>query len=305
VEETRETGTSKIVEPPQEVELPSGQSLDPVAVEAFLRKSPARFVTILGDRDSGKTTLICSIYDRFLRGPFAGCLFAGSRSLFDLERWSHPSREASGGVVPETAHTSLDEGLRFFHLAVAKTADPKQRSDLMFSDRAGEFYRSVRNVPERAQELDEVRAADTLVLLLDGKRLAQADEREQALSSVRQIIRLFVDADVLQHRPALQIVTTKLDLVEKSAERSLIAGRTAELKARLSQDYEAKFSKLSFHAISARDPANTLPPAHNVDTLFAEWVEQQSEVALPGHVPDLPLSSQFDRLLNRIRWETA
>src|SRR5688572_30114227 len=50
--------------PTSVVQLPRGEPLSPAEVDEFLRWRPAKMVAILGERDSGKTTLICALYDR-------------------------------------------------------------------------------------------------------------------------------------------------------------------------------------------------------------------------------------------------
>ena len=80
--------------------LLSGESLVPAEVDRFLLRKPAKFVTIVGEFDSGKTTLICALYDRFLKGGFAGYLFSGSHTLLGFEKRSHHSRVDSGRIAP-------------------------------------------------------------------------------------------------------------------------------------------------------------------------------------------------------------
>src|SRR5689334_12983829 len=59
----------------ERISLASGEALTSDEVEQFLRWRAATFVTIIGDSDSGKTTLICALYDRFLHGGFGGLQF--------------------------------------------------------------------------------------------------------------------------------------------------------------------------------------------------------------------------------------
>jgi hypothetical protein len=145
---------------PETVLLASGDTLDVNAVDEFLRWRPAIFVAIIGDRDSGKTTLISTIYDRYLRGPFAGQAFAGSRTLIGLERRSYDSRVASGRIRLETPRTSIAEGLRFFHLALVQGGRQELRRDLMLADRSGETYRSAGGNSALVADLIEVKKAD-------------------------------------------------------------------------------------------------------------------------------------------------
>ena len=149
---------------PTRVSLPSGEALTPAEIDQFLRCKPARFVTIVGDFDSGKTTLICALYDRFLRGSFAGHLFGGSRSLVGLEKKSHHARIESGRVAPDTLRTSLSDGLKYFHFTLVPIEDRQSRVELMLSDRAGEQYQKARNNSDDVSELIEVKTAQYVVL---------------------------------------------------------------------------------------------------------------------------------------------
>ena len=71
------------------IQLPPGDLLSVADVEHFLLGRAATFVSVIGDSNSGKTTLMCALYDRFLRGPFAGV--AASRPAERWSRWSNVS----------------------------------------------------------------------------------------------------------------------------------------------------------------------------------------------------------------------
>src|SRR5690606_3190353 len=134
------------------VSLNAGEALEVVAVDAFLRRRSARIVAIVGDRDSGKTTLIGSIYERLLRGPFTGFKFAGSETLMAFERRAHYARSDSGRSTPDTPRTSRGEGLHFLHFSLVEDGQSPQRTDLMLADRAGETYREARDDSRRVSD---------------------------------------------------------------------------------------------------------------------------------------------------------
>lgn len=157
-------------------------------------------MTIVGDRDSGKTTLVAALYDRFLRGPFAGHRFAGSRTLVGLEKRSHYARAESGRAKPDTPRTSISEGLSYYHFAVRSAAAPAARTDVMVSDRAGETYRHARSNSEIVPQLSELPQANRVVLLLDGARTADAVTRAGAIQAVRQSLRAFLDGGALRRQ---------------------------------------------------------------------------------------------------------
>lgn len=280
------------------VPLSSGEALDASEVDVFLRWRPATFVTIVGDRDSGKTTLVSAFYDRFLRGPFAGHIFAGSRTLVGLEKRSHYARVDSGRAKPDTPRTSISEGLRFFHFAVRSAVPPADRTDLMLSDRAGETYRQARSNSDLIAELIELAQADRVVLLLDGARIAEAVTRAGAIQAVRQSLRAFLDGGGLRQQSIVQVVTTKIDLLERHPEKATIDDQLGAFKRRLVQDFAHRLTSLTFWDIAARDPDGVYPPAHGIGSLFLNWTTQLKPTVEPAAVP-VTLLSEFDKLLLR------
>ena len=287
--------------------LPLGEALELAEVDEFLRRCSIRLITIVGDRESGKTTLVCSIYDRFLRGPFAGYRFAGSRTLIGLERRSHYSRIDSGFTRPDTPRTSLLEGLRFFHFAFVSENAQSSRIELMLSDRAGEMYRRARDNSKVVSELLEVAKADRLVLLLDGARLIIPAERSGAFQSVRQTLRAFLDGGIIGMNGLAQIVTTKVDLLEaqSESERMEICKLLDEFKQRLSFDFGNRLADLAFFSVSARDPDGKLAPAYDVDKLLSNWLHQTPHRNQKAKKCSLPLQTEFDLLLLRTPFEVS
>ncbi len=293
-------------EPAEEgrVPLPTGEVLVPLEVDGFLRRRPATFVTIVGDRESGKTTLICAIYDRFLKGPFGGLLFAGSRTLVALEKRSHLARVESGLPHPDTPRTSIADGLRFFHFAVARADRVDTCTDLMLSDRAGEAYSRARGNSALAADMIEVSHADRLVLLLDGARVADPVERAGAMQSVRQTLRVFLDGGALGASSIVQLVTTKIDLLAHHPESEDIDARLAAFRERLDHDFGPRVAALSYWDTAARDPTGGFAPAHGLDALLTEWVRPR-RVAIARAKLSTPLRSEFDRLLLRTPMEVV
>lgn len=283
------------------VRLASGDTLDVNAVDEFLRWRPAIFVAIVGDRGSGKTTFISAIYDRYLRGPFAGYAFAGSRTLVGLERRSHLARAASKLTRPDTLHTSFQEGLHFFHFALAPTDHLSDRYDLMLSDRSGEIYRRARNNSALITDLVEVAKANQTVLLLDGEQLMNPVERSGAMQATRQNLRALLDGGALDSSAVVQVVTTKVDLFVShlEPERDEINRHRQSFRERLLQDFGSRVHKLTFWEIAARAPDPEFEPALGVEALVRSWLEEpgcRSPLVVQSIVA---LKSEFDRLLIR------
>ena len=110
-----------------------------------------QFVLLMGDRDVGKTTLLAELHHSYLQAPFAGYLFAGSRTLIGFEERCFLSRFQSGLENEDTERTKSRD-IRLLHLSLAPEAMPLRRTDLLFGDVSGERYRDIKTSVEEARE---------------------------------------------------------------------------------------------------------------------------------------------------------
>jgi hypothetical protein len=216
-----------------------------------------------------------------------------------LERRSHHARIESGRVTPETTRTTIGDGLRYFHLAVARDGHGP-RVDLLLSDRAGEVYRQARDDSSVVSTLEEIPRSDRLILLLDGARIADPFERNGALHSVRQTLRVLLDNHALDKSAIVQVVTTKVDLIAAHEDADAIRAVSAAFKERLTTDFAERLSSLTFHDIAARDPNGEFQPAHGVAQLIDDWTTPRTWRVEEQELPLGPrLETEFDRLLTR------
>lgn len=275
--------------------LTATELMDQTAADRFVRRAPANVVAIIGERGSGKTTLVTAIYERFQRGRFGGFAFANSRTLAGFERRYFTSRAVSNRATPATPRTSQNDGLRFFHLAVLPDGQDAKIVDLLVSERAGETYRAVRDLPSRSHEMIEVKAAAHVVFVIDGGRMADRRLASEAAMSTQGLIRAFAEQGAIASNTAVQVATTKLDLL-KAAPAALDEVRA--FQKRLTQAYGGRFASFEHFEVTARDPTGASPLASGVDALLARWVqpkppETYAEPTMP------PLSSEMDRLIDR------
>ncbi|MBB5942854.1 hypothetical protein [Xanthomonas sp. 3307] len=277
-----------------------GEALTLKEVSEFLLARAATFVAIVGERNSGKSTIICALYDRFLRGAFGGFSFAGSKSLIAFERRAHYSRASSGLEVPDTARTSLDEDVHYFHLALVDE-NQTSRTDIFLSDRAGETYESARANTTLVSRLHEIPQACRVVVLLDGERVANPMQRSNAIHAVRQMIRALLDNDAIGRRSIVQVVTTKADLISGSKDAAAIQSHLDGFARELRRDVESRVSELTFWSVTARDPSGQATPASGLDTLLRDWLTPKPQSREQANTPPLPLlRTEFDKLVLRV-----
>jgi len=275
------------------VELPSVNMLSLQGADELLRWREASVVAIVGERNGGKTTLVTELYERFLRGPFAGCFYSHSLTIQGFESKTFQSRADSGAELPDTGRTSKTDGLKFFHLSVSD--ESSVRTDLLISERAGETYRDVRNRPEVAVQIVEVRKARKVVFILDGERVADPRRRAEAIASVRSLMRIFVDQNAISTQSEIQIVTTKWDLL--IGDSMAIARETvSKFEEHSIAIYSDGFTKVRTFRIAARDPVGVMEAGFGLEPLLRSWVDPIPQTAFaPPQLP--PLTDEFDRLL--------
>ncbi|MCF5653112.1 hypothetical protein GIV49_26700 [Pseudomonas syringae] len=261
-----------------------------------MRWRAASIVAVVGERNGGKTTLISEIYERFLRGTFAGTCFSGSWSLSGFEMKNFQSRAESGAERPDTPRTSARDGLRFFHLAVADLENLQSRTDLLISERAGETYRDVRDIPARATEMLELQLAKAIAFVVDGERILNDRKRTEVFASARSIVRALIETGTIRPGVKLQFVTTKYDLLDGDDAvdaRAALDGFENQMRTLFGEIYRVE----SFRT-AARDPSGGLPAGTGIAPLFRSWLEPSPIVELVE--PALPeLTDEFDRLILR------
>jgi hypothetical protein len=278
--------------------LTSGEAFSIEDISSLLCERPVTVVTLVGDAQSGKSTLICSIYDRFLHGTFADRMSCGIQTIIALEKRAHYERLDSGRKDPNTARTALSEGLQYFHFPVAPLDKPRDRGDLVISDRAGELYFRARGNPDLVSELVEFEKADVVCILMDGGRVADLEERAGAMQAVRQTLQLLTDTKALDVKSRVQIITTKQDLLEQANDWATLAPRLTTFQEKLTESFRPRVADLEFFSIAARDPKGVHPPASGVDTLLRSWYSQQRVRGLSPVQAVVP-STEFDKLANR------
>lgn len=262
--------------------------------DQFLRWRDASIVAVVGERNGGKTTLVTEMYGSFLKGPFADVSFCHSLSLLGFERKSFQSRADSGAKFPDTPRTSAQDGLSFFHLALAKDGGLDRR-DLLISERAGEVYREVRDMPSRASDLVEINKANTIAFIVDGERVADSRKRAEVFASVRTMIRALVLTNNVKEQAQIQLVTTKYDLLD--GERMTDARNALdEFEKIIAELIGTKFDFVTFRTAARNPNIESGTVGRGLDLLLKSWLQPRSVIRMQSiQLPNL--SDEFDRLM--------
>lgn len=247
-----------------------GDALITENVDAFLRKKDVSIISIVGDSDSGKTTLVCSIYEKFLKGEFANLAFKGSQTLYGFEKRAHYSRIDSGNTTPDTQRTSMLDGLKFFHLSLVSKEEKNREINFMISDRAGENYEEARSNPEAALRLFEIKKSHVVALLVDGKKISNPMQRVSVTQSVKQMLRILVENQLVGLDSVVQILITKTDLIcNENKENNNIFIDTFFNKIHL--EFNDKLGSIELFKVAARALDNSAIDDDGLSLLLRSW----------------------------------
>ncbi|HEY1528527.1 MAG TPA: hypothetical protein VGH51_20055 [Candidatus Angelobacter sp.] len=197
---------------PEFVKLHSGNALKFSEIQSVTRRSYTPIIFLAGDVKSGKTTLLGSIHDAFQFGPLEGYKFAGCETPVALEERCFESRVRSGARRPDTPRTRYEAGQEYLHLRLRKDiTQPFQ--EILFADMSGEFYeRAIQNSAELA-EFSILKRSDYLVLLLDGGKLLDHEQRQNVRQDGLTFLRRCQESGLLRESTTLQVMISKWDVV--------------------------------------------------------------------------------------------
>jgi hypothetical protein len=282
------------------IDLSSGADLTVEAAENIAAATLTHLILVAGEAESGKTTLLATIYEKFNEAPFANFLFAGSRTLVGWERRCHLARIASGAEKADTERT-LGLQQRLLHIRVRNANMEGSIEDVVFTDLSGEVFKLIRDSTPECQQLGLLKRADHFAVLLDGKKLASAATRHEALNNSMALLRSCVDASMIGLHSFVEVVFSKHDLIANAdhGTSEFLAYATETIATR----FRGRLGRLTFHTIAARPESPDVEYAFGLSDLFRSWVEDSpyrvSRMAVPIKFP--PKIGEFDNYL-RVRF---
>lgn len=284
---------------PEFIDLYSGVALSATDAEVITLRSLAQLVVFAGAEGSGKTTVLASIYERLNEGVFAGFKFAGSRSLLGFEEICHLNRLTSGGTQPDTQRTRLTDDTKYYHLALRAAEPPAARRNVLLSAMSGELFRMAKDSQDDAERLTFLRRADTIVVLVDGERLATTAQRTSAQADTADILESVLDANMVSPNCRVEIVFSKLDCITAAGQPAL------DFLARTQEKFEGKFRHriphLSFRQIAARPAPSSAPVDGGLADAFVSWTNAVLTSSIDEHRTQ-PAPAPDDREFSKFGW---
>ena len=269
-----------------------GKFLDATDSDFIAEEVPTQVVILAGASESGKTTLLASMYEKFSNGKFAGYAFSGSKTLPGFEERCHLARIASMRSKPDTERTKAKNIIEMLHLKVAKQNYFQEKTNILLTDISGETFRTIRDSTEQCRKMKILSRADHFSLLIDGAHLANVRLRQIALSDSRALLRSCFDSGMLGKHTLVEVVFSKWDLIEPRKRKSPHTKFVDFAKGSLNDEFGKAFGKLAFYEIASR-PADTTKYAfgYNLDSLFLSWVSETPERQHLGSNSDIDLGS--------------
>jgi hypothetical protein len=283
----------EVVREAESVALPSGNLLDPEEASQVLRRGESRVIAVVGPREAGKTTLISSLFELFLRGPLGSAQFAGSRTMYAFERACHPSRGVSRNAIPQTERTLLTD-VQFYHLATRVPEHPVV--DFLIADRGGEDYRSAADDGSGIETFVEIRRADTITFLVDGYQLLSLETRSSVGPEMLSIAQALIDGEAVSGMPRAAIVLTKLDEIERSSDRDRAMADYQRIVDKFRDLYGGVFEEIAAFHVAACPSDTALPLGHGVVSLFEFW-GTKAPGSIVDPAPYVSTSTRFMDLL--------
>jgi len=280
-------------EPALGTRLSAGIALSPDGALAILRRADTRVAAIIGPRETGKASLLASLYDLFQTGTAEGFRFARSDTLADFELACHDARSASRRGVPHSERTPRSE-VRFYHLDVLRAADNRVQS-LLIADRSGEDYSEVTDELVAADGMVELRRAETITFLIDGDRLLDNRRRHNHKAEIAQIAQALNEAGALSENQRVAVVLTKIDLVAASPDSARVRGDFDELSDRIASLITGQMNPIEKFDIAASPATDAVARGTGVSKLLGFWTSEV-QAAKPYIVPTYTSARAFGRL---------
>ena len=259
------------------VDIQGDLALDGEQASAILAHRPAIVVGFAGPIKAGKTSLIACVYDLFHHRQYKNLEFAGSSTLMAFEKISFVARINDGIDELDQPRTSIRDQLLYYHLDVVGLGSTEPTS-LLLADRSGEFYREICNKPSLAIGYPELSRGVVLNILVDGAKLCDPGGRLLTISEARSIVQALAERSEVFSQLHLNLVLTKLDLVEASAFRDQAHEDFDTLLEEISRKYGAAFGSVSGFRTAALPTDEDVLRGEGIEGLVSSWSTEKRPV---------------------------
>lgn len=289
--EMEEEDSSDKVEKKYVIHLFTGKEMSFSETSIITNSNDNRLIVVVGESGSGKTTLLAEYFINLQKGPFCDYLFAGSLTQIGFEERCFKATGTSEERFPKTERTKSKE-FGFLHLALkSKDKITKPAHHFLFSDISGERFRDAKMSTTLMRELTVLKAADFVLFLIDGEKIADLNYRTLAIEDAKTFIQKALDEQIFDLNSNLKIALTKWDFL---SEDSSFSFQTRIIKP-FTDRFSSRLKSLEFTKIAARSKTKAVPPAMGLSELLSEW--DKTDISFPTNKMDKTVKS--DRAFHR------
>jgi GTP-binding protein EngB required for normal cell division len=273
------------------IRLYNGTELKVAELGLVTNQFDTNLIIIIGESNSGKTTILTSIFDMFQTGKFSKYYFAGSMTQYGFESRCHLSRAPSKAVVPDTAHTTAKD-FNFLHISFKGIEHlAGKATHLLISDISGERFNMANNSSPMMNDMTLVKDADHLIYLLDGDKIANKFERNAITTRAGQFITRALDTGLFDLETKLQIVFTKADSLSEMSSN----GGLDKIKEEFTSKFQSRLKELTFGIVAARPkpPTEEFKFGHGLQDLLTRWKTRE-----PQPLPVITFDKKSNRYFN-------
>ncbi len=258
--------------------LSSGNSLDGIDANPLTRERNSTLVVLAGMVDSGKTTVLAELFDRFRKAPFAGYSFAGSQTLMGFEQVCHLSKAVSQASAAGTKRTNISED-KLLHMDLLEE-EGGHRHRLLMSDLSGEKFEDATKSSEDLRRLPFMERADHFVLFVDAEVLKDPRTRQTLANQALVLMRACTENKTLSPATLVTIALSKVDQWKSYADDVFYVNLMSSLQERVDSYFDHPANLISL----ASRPE---PPQEQsgLDTMLRLWLKASPQCAPVIHRP--------------------
>ena len=247
------------------------EHLSVTEASTLLKARYTPIIAFIGTPGAGKTSLIAEVYDAFQYGTYESFAFAGSRTLMAFERICHKVRAVSRAPEPMHDRSKILDNPFFFHLTINANCAGRP-VDILLADRSGETYRAIADTPDIADQCLELKRAAVLNILVDGEQLCDPRQRTGALNGCVQALQTLTFKGVPAQGVPINLVLTKLDLVDSHENVTRAHQEFDKLVDRLPSQIGSLNTGINPFKIAACPQNDKHPKGYGVEALIKSWV---------------------------------
>lgn len=260
------------------IDLPKGKELNESAALNLASSRPVQWIVLAGPSDSGKTTLLTSLYELFQWRKVEGYTFAGSLTLPAFEERCYLSRRDSENPVPHTRRT-LYEGPNplYLHLRIRSTEGLRPFRDILCTDVSGEMFEHARDSTAECKELIFLKRANHFLLFLDSAKGVQEDKWAM-FEDGKALLRSCVDSEMIGANCLVNVVWSRFDYFAAEEAEGHRLFRT-EVEKQLRETFNKVIPRFMFSEVAARPlKSPTLGIGYGVPAMLKRWAETPLEM---------------------------